>query len=170
MKSANKWWELNLPDVVQLLSCVWPFAIPWNTALQTCLSFTISKSLLMSGDSIQPCHPLLLPSPLAINLSQHQGLFQWVSSHQVAKVLEFQLHHQSLQRTFRTDFLLDSLAGSPCSPRGSQESSPTPQFKSINSSMLSLLYGPTLISIHDYWKNHSFDCMDLWWQSDVSAF
>ena len=58
----------------------------------------------------------------------------------------------------------------PCSPRDSQESSPTPQFKSISSSALSLLYGPTLISIHNYWKNHSFDYMDLCQQSDASAF
>ena len=47
--------------------------------------------------------------------------------------------------------------GSPCSPRNSQESSPTPQFKSINSSVLSFLYSPNLTSIHDHWKNHSFD-------------
>ena len=47
--------------------------------------------------------------------------------------------------------------GSPCSPRDSQESSPTPQFKIINSLALSFLYSPTLTSIHDYWKNHSFD-------------
>ena len=58
------------------------------------------------SDAIQPSHPLSSPSPLVLNLSQHQGLFQWVSSsHQVAKVLEFQLQHQSLQWTFRTDFL-----------------------------------------------------------------
>ena len=57
-----------------------------------------------------------------------------------------------------------------CSPRDSQESSPTPRLKNINSSALSLLYGPTLTSIHDYWKNHSFDYMDLCWQSNVSAF
>ena len=50
------------------------------------------------------------------------------------------------------------------------ESSSTPQFRSINSSALSLLYGPTLTSIHDYWKNHSFDYMDLCQQSNVSAF
>ena len=62
------------------------------------------------------------------------------------------------------------LVGSPCSPRDSQESSPTPQFKSINSSALSLPYSPTLTSIHDHWKNHSFDYMNLCWQSDVSAF
>ena len=58
------------------------------------------------GDAIQPSHPLLSPSPPAFNLSQHQGLFQWVSSlHQVAKILEFQLQHQSFQWIFRTDFL-----------------------------------------------------------------
>ena len=58
------------------------------------------------GDAIQPSHPLLSPSPPALNLSQHQGLFQWFSSlHQVAKVLEFQLQHQSFQWTSRTDLL-----------------------------------------------------------------
>ena len=109
-------------------------------------------------DAIQPSHPLSSPSPPAFNLSQHQRLFQWVSSsHQVAKVLEFQLQHQSFQWIFRTDFLYDWLVWSPCIPRDSQESSPTPQFKSINSSSLSFLYGPTLTSIHEYWKNHSFD-------------
>ena len=58
------------------------------------------------GDAIQPSHPLSSPSPPTFNLSQHQGLFKWVSSlHQVAKVLEFQLQHQSFQWIFRTDFL-----------------------------------------------------------------
>ena len=57
-----------------------------------------------------------------------------------------------------------------CSPRDSQESSQTPQFKSINSSALSLLYGSSLTSVHDYWKNHSFDHMNLCQQSDVFAF
>ena len=58
------------------------------------------------GDAIRPCYPLSSPSPPALNLSQHQGLFKWVSSsHQVAKVLEFQLQHQSFQWTPRTDFL-----------------------------------------------------------------
>ena len=58
------------------------------------------------SDAIQPSHPLSFPSPPAFNLSQHQGLFKWVSSsHQVAKVLEFQLQHQSFQWTSRTDFL-----------------------------------------------------------------
>ena len=58
------------------------------------------------GDVIQPSYPLSSPSPPACNLSQHQGLFKWVSSsHQVAKVLEFQLQHQSFQWIFTTDFL-----------------------------------------------------------------
>ena len=58
------------------------------------------------GDAIQPSHPLSSPSPHGLNLSQHQGLFKWVSSsHQVAKVLEFQLQHQSFQWTLRTDLL-----------------------------------------------------------------
>ena len=109
------------------------------------------------SDAIQPSHPLLSPSPPAFNLSQHQGLFQWVSSlHQVAKVLEFQLQHQSFHWTLRTDILYDGLVESPCSPRDSQESSP-PQFKSINSLALSFLYSPTLTSIYDYWRNHSLD-------------
>ena len=58
------------------------------------------------GDAIQPSHPLSSPSPPVLTLSQHQGLFQWVSSlHQVAKVLEFQLQHQSFQYTPKTDLL-----------------------------------------------------------------
>ena len=100
------------------------------------------------SDVIQPSHPLLSPSPPALNLSQHQGLFQWVSSlfqvakvleFQLAKVLEFQLQHQSFQWISRTNFLSDGLVGSPFSPSDSQESSPTAQFKSINSLVLSLL-------------------------------
>ena len=99
------------------------------------------------SDAIQPSYPLSSPSPPAFNLSQHQGLFQWVSSsHQVAKGLEFQLQHQSFQWTPRADLLQNGLVGSPCSPRDSQEPCPTPQFKSMNSSALSFLYSLTLTS------------------------
>ena len=98
------------------------------------------------GDAIQPSHPLPSPSPPAFNLSQDQGLFQWVSSsYQVANILELQLQHQSFQWIFRTNFLYVWLVGSPCNPRDSQESSPTPQFKSMNSSALSFLI--SLISV-----------------------
>ena len=103
------------------------------------------------GDAIQPSHPLSSPSP-SFNLSQHRGLFQWVGSLlQMVKVLELQ--HQFFQWMFEVeDFFENWLVGSPCSPRDSQESSPTPQFKSINTLVLSFLYGPALTSIHDYWK------------------
>ena len=81
------------------------------------------------------CHPTILSSVVPFSsclLSKHQGLFQWVSSsHQVAKILELQ--HQFFQWIFRTDFFYDWLFWSPCSPRDSQESSPTIEFKSINS-------------------------------------
>ena len=110
-----------------------------------------------AGNTIQSSHPLSSPSPPAPNPSQHQSLSQWVNTpHEVAKVLDFQLSHHSFQRTPRAD-LQNGLIGSPCSPRDSQESSPTPQFKSINSSVLSLLPSPTLTSIHDHRKNHSLD-------------
>ena len=97
--------------VVQSLSCFLFFVTPYTTACQASLSFTITWSLLKLKpiefmDAIQPSHSLSSPSPSAFNLSQHQSLFQWVnSSHQVAKVLELQLQHQSFQWIFRIDFL-----------------------------------------------------------------
>ena len=115
-------------------------------------------------DAIQPSHPLSSPSPPTLNHSQHQGLFKWVSSpHQMAKVLECQLQHQSFQWIFRAVFLLDGLVASPCCPRDFQESSPTSQFKSINCLEPSFLYSATLTSINDYWKNQNFDWMDHFW-------
>ena len=87
----------------------------------------------------------------------------------MAKVLEFQFQHQSFQWIFRTDFLYDELVGPPCGQRDSQESSPTLQFKNINSSVLSFLYSPTLTSVHDQWKNHNFDYTDLCQQNVHSS-
>ena len=93
------------------------------------------------GDANQPSHPLWSPCPPALNLCQHWGLFQWVGSLlQVAKVLELQLQHQSFHWIFRVHLLCDVLVWSPCCPSNSQESSPAPQFKSISSSVLSLLW------------------------------
>ena len=101
------------------------------------------------SDAIQPSHPLLPTYPPALSLSQHQGLFQWVcSSHHVAKVLELQ--HQPFQ--WIPLGLTDLIS---CCPRVSEESSPA-QVKSINSLVLSFLYGPSLTSIHDHWKNHTW--------------
>ena len=155
----HKWYIVQFSSVAQ--SCL-TLCDPMNSSMpglpvhHQLPEFTQTHVHWVS-DAIQPSHPLSSPSP-APNPSQHQSLFQWVySSHEVAKVLEFPLQHQSLQWTPRTDLLQNGLVGSPCSSRDSQESSPTPQFKSINSSGLSFLYSSTLTSIHDHWKNHSFD-------------
>ena len=86
--------------VVQLLSCVRLFVITWTGTLQAFLSFTISWSLLrrMSSELMIPSNNLIFCFPLLLNLSQQVG-----SSHQVAKVLELQLHHQSLQNICGTN-------------------------------------------------------------------
>ena len=128
---------------------------PWTVARQASLSITNTQSLLklFSIELVMPsshlilCHPLLLLPPI----SQHQGLFimwskYWSFSFNISPSNE----HPGLI-SFRMDWL-DLLA-----VQGTQESSPTPQFKGINSSALSFLYSPTLTSIHDYWKNHSLD-------------
>ena len=117
---------------VRSLSHVRLFATPWIAACQACLSITNSQSSLrlMSIESVMPsshlilCHPLLLLHPIPPSIR----VFQWVnSSHEVAKVLESQLQHHSFQRNPRAALLQNGLVGSPCSPRDSQESSPTPQ-------------------------------------------
>ena len=113
------------------------------------------------GDAIQSSHPLSSPSPLTFNLSQHQDLFQWVSFHiRWPKYWSFSFSSSTSNEyswliSFRTDWF------DLCCPRDSQESSLAPQFENISSPVLSLLSSPTLTSVHDYWKNHSFDQMDL---------
>ena len=110
------------------------------------------------GDATQPCHPLSSPSSPALNFSQHQGLFKWVSSsHQVARVLEFSFsispsNEYSGLISFRMDWL-DLLSVQGILKSLLQHHS----YKSINSSVLSFLHSPTLTSIHDHWKNHSLD-------------
>ena len=104
------------------------------------------------SDAIKPSRPLSSPSPPSCNLSQHQGLFQWV--HQVAKVLELQLQHQSFQWIFRAGFPL-GLTGliSLLSKELSRLfSSTTVQKHHFFMIQLSLLYGPILTPVHDYWK------------------
>ena len=201
--------------VVQLLSHVWPFMAPWSAAHQASLSFTIPWSLpkLTSSESVMPSNHLILspPSPPVLSPSQHQGLlFQWVdSSHQVAKVLEHQIHHQSFQWISSVQSLNQVqlivtpwTAGHQASPTItnsrsllklmsivsvmpskhlipwkfneysglisfrvdwfdglSVQGTPASPFESISYSVLSFLHGPTLTSIHDYWKNHIFDYM-----------
>ena len=112
------------------------------------------------------CLPLLLPSIFpSIRVFSNESVLRirspkhWSFSFSISLSNEY-----SGLTSFRTDWL-DLLA-----VKGTLESSPTPQFKSISSLALSFLYGPTFISKHDYWKNHSFDYGDLCQQSNVSAF
>ena len=101
------------------------------------------------GDAIQPSHPLSSPSPPAVYVSQDHGLFQWVSSsHKVAKLLEYcfstsPYNEYSVLISFRNDWF-DLLA---------VYRTPTPKFKSLNCSVLQLLYGSARIPVHDCWKN-----------------
>ena len=148
---------------VQSLSRVQLFATPWTAAHQASLSITNSRSLLkpMSVELVMPsnhlilCHPLLPPSIFpSISIFSNESVLRirwpkyWSFSFSISPSNEY-----SGLISFRMDWL-DLLA-----IQGTlfQESSPTPQFKSINSSALSFLYSPTLTSIHDYWKNYSLD-------------
>ena len=164
-----------LLHVVQLfisLSHIWVFVIPWTAAHQVSLSFTISWSLLklMSIELVMPSNHFILYWPFSTHPQSFpaSGFFpmSWL----------FSSGGQSIGASASASFLPTNIQGwfpvrlISCCPRDSQESSPAPQFKSISSSALSLLYSPTLISIHDYWKNHSFDWTDLCQWRDVSAF
>ena len=123
------------------------------------------------GDAIQPSNPLSSPSPSALNLSQHQGLFKWVSSsHQVTKVLEVSASTSVLPMNTQDWSPSEWTGWISLQSKGLSRVFSNATVKSINSSVLSFLYSPTLTSIHDHWKNHSLDQMDLCWQSNVSTF
>ena len=134
---------------ILLFSCVQLSATPWTAVRQG--SYPSLSPILYSNScpSSRWCHPTISSSVAPFSCAQSfpkSGYFPWVgSSQQVAKVLELQLQHQSFQWIFRVGFLLDGLVWSPCCPRHSQESSPAPQFESINSLAFSPLYGPTHI-------------------------
>ena len=149
---------------IQSLNPVRLFATPWIAARQAFQSITNSWSFLklMPIDLMMPsshlilCRPLLLlpPSPPSIrDFSSESALpMRWPKYWSFSFSISPSNEHPGLI-SFSTDWL-DLLA---VSPRDSQDSSPTPQFKSINSLVLSFLHSPTLTSIHDYWKNHSLD-------------
>ena len=109
------------------------------------------------SDAVQPSHLLSPPSPLALNLSHHQGLFKWVSSSpEVAKVIGALASAPVLPVNIQGWFPLGLTGLISLLSKGPQQSSPAPKFESINSSAFSLLYGPTLTSIYNYWKSLSF--------------
>ena len=147
---------------VQSLSCVWLFATPWNAPRQASLSITNtwSSPRFMFIESVMPsshlilCRPLflLLPIPPIIKVFSNESTLRmrwpkyWIFSFSIIPFKEI-----PGLISFMIDWL-DLLAA-----QGTQEASPTPQYKSISSSVLSLLHSPTLTSIHDHRKNHSLD-------------
>ena len=147
--------------LVQPLNCVWCSATPWTAARQAPLSFTMPLSLhkLMSIELVMLSNHLILYHPLLLwpSIFPSMRVFSSESALHIRwpKCWSFSIspsNEYSGLISFRIDWF-DLLAVH----RTLKESSPTPQFESINSSALILLYGPTLTSIHEYWKNHSFD-------------
>ena len=122
------------------------------------------------GDAIQPSHPLSssppapIPPSIRVFSSESTLRIRWSKYWSFSFSISLSNEHPRLISSRY------GLVGSPCSPGDSQESSSTPQFKSINFSVLSFLHSPTLTSIHDHWKNHNLDWTDLCCQSNVSAF
>ena len=147
---------------IQSLSRVRLFVTPWTAICQASLSITNSRSILklmsiksvMLSSHLILCRPLLLPPSVfpSIRVFSNESVLRikWPKYWSFSFIVSPSKEYSGLI-SFRMDWL-DLLA-----VQGTQESSPTPQFRSINSSALSFLYSPTLTSIHDYWKNHSLD-------------
>ena len=144
---------LNQFSSVQLYSRVKLFVIPWTAVHQASLSFTISQSLLklMSIESVMPFNHLILCCPLLLLLSVFPSITVFSNEPALCiwwpKCWRFSIslyNEYSGLTSFKIDWFLFR-----CCLRASQESSPAPQFEEINSLALSLLYGPTLTSIHD---------------------
>ena len=153
----------------QSLSCVRLFAIPWTAACQASLSITNSQSLLklMSIKLVMPSNHLILSCPLlllplifpSIRVFSNESVLciRW------PKYWSFSFSISIRPSSKYSGLISFRMVGSPCSPRDSQESSPTSQFKSINSSVLSFLHSPTLTSIHDHWEKQQSTGMSCSW-------
>ena len=164
--------------VVQSLSPFWLIATSWTAACQASLSFSCSLSLRVCSNSCplgRWCHPTISSS--AAPCSSCPQSFPASGSFPMSQL--FTSGSQSIGALALASVLPNNIQGwfplgltglSSLLSKDSQESSQGSQFKSINSSVLSLLYGPTFTSILDYWKNHSFDYTDLCQQGDVSTF
>ena len=156
-----KWFSYQFSSV-QLLSYVQLFVTPWTAACQASLSIIHSQSLfrlmsitlVMSSNHFILCRPLLLLPSIFPKIRVFSRSQFFASDGQSTGV---SASASVLPMNIQDRFPLGWLIGSPYSPRDPQESSPTPLFKSINSLALYFLYSPTLTSIHDYWKNLSFD-------------
>ena len=164
------------PVVVHLLSHVQVLTWTWLKSVQICKSSGVcSKSCTLS----QWCHPTTSSSVTCLSCLQ-----SFIALESFPMSWLFASGGQNIGASVSASALLMNMQG--WFPLGltalisllskdSQESSSAPQFESINSLSLfflvfSFFYGPALTSVHDYWKNHSFDYADLCWQSDISAF
>ena len=143
--------------VVQSLSCLQLFVNPWPH--QAALSFTISWNLLrlISIELVRPSNHLILCCPLFLlpSILPSIKVFSNESTLHIRWPKYWSLGFSISPSS--SGLIFFRITGLIFCPRKAQETSTTPQFKSINSSALSLLYGSTLTSIHDYWKNHNFD-------------
>ena len=168
------WWFIFPVSSVQSLSCVWLFAAPWTAAHQASLTFTISQSLLKLMSIKSVMHPTISSSvlPFSFCFQSFPATGSFMKSQFFAsggQSIEASASASVLPMNIQDWFPLGWTGLISLQSKGLSRV-PAPQFKSINSSVLSFLYAPTLISIHEYWKNHSFDWMDLCQQSDSSAF
>ena len=160
--------------VVQSISYVQLFVTPTNCSMPGFpvlhyLPEFAQTHIHWVSDTIQPFHPLLPPFPLASILPIIKVLFNQALYIRWPKYHSFSIN-PSNEYSGLISFRIDWLVWFPYCSRDSQKSSLAPWFKNISSSVLSLLYGSTLTSVHGYWKNHSFDCTDLCWLNNVSAF
>ena len=160
--------------VVQLFSHVWLFATPLAAVCQVSCTLPSSKACSNSCPLSRWCHPTISSSVIPFSCLQSFPVIRVFTMSQL-----FTSGGQSIGASASASVLSMNTWGwfplgltglISLSPRDSQKSSPTPQFENISPSVHSLLYSPTLLSIHDYWKNHSFDYTGLCQQSDVSAF
>ena len=166
-------WSLSFGLSAQMLSCV-QLCDWWTAARQTSLSFTVSQRLLKLMSLSRWCHPTIsssvAPSPPALSLPQHQGLFQCVgSSHQVAKMLALQLQHQSFLN-IRGWFPLGLTGLISVMSKGSKSLLQHHSSKAAFLQCSAFLMVQLSHLVHEYCKNHSLNYTDLCWQSDVSAF
>ena len=156
--NLNLIFKATVIDSIQSLSCVRLFLTPWTAARQASLSITISQSLLklmsielmIHSNYLILCHPLLLPSIFpSIRFFSNGSVLHIRWPKYWTFTFNTSLFNEYLGLiSFRIDWF-DLLA-----VQGTLNSHPTPKFKTINSSALSFLYGPTLTPIHDYWENH----------------
>ena len=174
--AQNTAWYLLLSwVVVQSFSRVWLFVTLWTAARQASLSFTISRRCSNSCPLSQWCHPTISSSVVPFSSCPQSfpssGPFQrsqfLASGGQTTGVAS---SVSVLPMNFQGWFPLGLTGLISCCPRDCQESSPAPQLESINSLVLSRLYGPIFTSVHDYRENHSSNYTDLCRKTDISAF